>query len=220
MNGDEENIASTSSSGPRRSSLLFSLIGRSLSVPANDDANAKEHQLNQEGASEPIFQTADRSAQDGNIKKLRSKSLSTGTADGNSDSAELPDYRPRTLSSVLLGTKNLTMDDGKVVFSQDGNDDAPDNSKKMEDNVFAPNNLNSTDIIASSQPREISQTDHLNRKLLGSFLNRINSMASSFIDPSGTGQTLGQVYTDDVMMDRIIRRVESDSNENINHKDI
>jgi len=68
-----------------------------------------------------------------------------------------------------------------------------------------------------STPREASQTDHINKRLLTSFLTRINSMATNFIDPSGTGENVGQVYTDDVMMDRILRRVDSNPPDNQNN---
>ena len=60
-----------------------------------------------------------------------------------------------------------------------------------------------------SSTHEITQNDHLNKKLLTAFLARINGVAEKIIDPSGKGETLGKVYTDDVMMDRILRRVDS-----------
>lgn len=226
MNSGEESTASspsttsTSTSPPpniRRGSFLSSLLGRSLSIPY--DSNDTISSVTGERECEIASNNDNADGKQAALRKLRSKSLSSSDEDSNpagNDNTSKPEYRPRTLSSVLLGTKKLSMDDGKVLLSQvDGAGGDITGGDKMEtnDDVF-PQNSPLSNSASSDAPREISQTDHLNRKLLGSFLERINSMATSFIDPSGNGQTLGQVYTNDVMMDRIIRRVESDSNEN------
>jgi len=59
--------------------------------------------------------------------------------------------------------------------------------------------------------RAVSQTDYLNRRLLDSFLSRINSMSSAIVDPTSEGNR--EVYTDDLLMDRILHRVENDADQ-------
>lgn len=56
----------------------------------------------------------------------------------------------------------------------------------------------------------VTQTDHLNKKLLTSFLHRINSVSSSIIDTTEQNGN-GEVFThDDILMDTIIHRIQND----------
>ena len=59
--------------------------------------------------------------------------------------------------------------------------------------------------------RETSQTDHINKRLLESFLTRINNVAATFISGADNHsvQSAPGVFTDDALMDHILRRVES-----------
>lgn len=120
----------------------------------------------------------------------------TDTTDGNSSSFANPQrQRSLSLSGLLLGQHNL-----------------PDVSTGINASTVIEAAATEDNNSDNSQSRETTQTDHLNKKLLDSFLTRINSMASNIFDPTGTGDTSGQVYTDDVMMDRILRRIDSNPN--------
>uniref|UniRef100_A0A7M5UML0 Uncharacterized protein n=1 Tax=Clytia hemisphaerica TaxID=252671 RepID=A0A7M5UML0_9CNID len=141
----------------------------------------------QDPSSEPKSETE--------IMQSRIRSLSVGsdtidgdTSDENGTSSNQTKRRSATISSVLFGGNQFG--DNNDVFSS--------NEPPLPSDIPGP-------------ARETSQTDHINKRLLSSFLTRINSMATNIMDPNGTGDTVGQVYTDDVMMDRILRRVDSNS---------
>ena len=123
--------------------------------------------------------------------RTRTLSLGAENVDGDTgDETNQEKRRSRTLSSLIFGERSL------IKPSETNND------------VFVSSTENSNFQETSSE-REITQNDHLNKRLLNSLLTRMNSFATNFIDPNGTGEAVGQVYTDDVMMDRILRRVDS-----------
>ena len=123
-------------------------------------------------------------------KRIRSLSVGSDTIDGDTadetGASNQTKRRSATISSVLFGGNQFG--DNNDVFSS--------NEPPLTSDIQGP-------------ARETSQNDHINKRLLSSFLTRINSMATNIMDPNGTGETVGQVYTDDVMMDRILRRVNS-----------
>ena len=99
-----------------------------------------------------------------------------------------------------------------LIFGDNNRSQKP---SEINNDVFASSTTENSNFQQASE-REVSQTDHLNKRLLSSLLTRMNSFATNFIDPNGTGETVGQVYTDDVMMDRILRRVDSSPTSNNN----
>jgi len=60
---------------------------------------------------------------------------------------------------------------------------------------------------SSSMPvvseQSVTQTDQMNKRLLDSFLSRINTLSSTLISRNDDGV----IYTDDLLMDRILHRV-------------
>lgn len=164
--------SSASSGGtarPRRESFIASLLGRSLSL--SDD-----HYLHGE---EPSSENPNP------VTRTRSRSLSVGDEstddiDGiDVNSEKIKSRRGRSATLSLLGEHSVTAENNKVFMS-------PSSNNVVSNNESAA----STEAYVSS--REISQTDHLNKRLLSSFLTRINSMATNFMDPSGSGENTGR----------------------------
>ena len=83
-----------------------------------------------------------------------------------------------------------------------------DVSMELQNQQSEPSDL-THGISFSESSRGVTQTDHLNKRLLDSFLSRINSISSAIVDPTGENDGANEVYTDDLLMDRILHRVES-----------
>jgi hypothetical protein len=184
--------------GGRRTSFIASLIGRSISM--SDDYYQVPENKSELDNNIPSSENKMSTLQ----SRTRSLSLGSDHLDGNSESSDESAFVHRrsqhsatAMPSTLFGINNKEL---------------PSAAESSND-VFMASEKSSE----ISTPRETSQTDHINKRLLTSFLTRINSMATNFIDPSGTGENVGQVYTDDVMMDRILRRVDSNPPDNQNN---
>ena len=169
--------------------FMASLLGRrSLSLSIDDDhpidilgnENSEEHTKEVERIR----------------NRTRTLSLGAEAVDGEDETS--PDQEKR---------RSRTMSISSLIFGDNNRSQKP---SEINNDVFASSATENPNFQqATSSEREISQTDHLNKRLLSSLLTRMNSFATNFIDPNGTGETVGQVYTDDVMMDRILRRVDS-----------
>lgn len=113
--------------------------------------------------------------------------------------------RPRTFSSLLSGVQRRAT---SLIFSDNV-------TRKYEENLMSSslqnigseckkrdslddfsNDNESSQNFGYPVNRDVSQIDHLNKRLLDSFLSRINSISP-------------EAYTDDLLMDRILHRVES-----------
>jgi len=194
--------------GRRGSSFLSSIFGRSISISESTTTDyPPEFVVGQTGGRQRGYSESSLEDFDDDIRSpdlLRQRS--TTTTDGSAISADRPRPRSLTLSAMLLGSRtpeSLSNPTSPITVT-DPTHSLTDQNNQTNDSGVSVSQVNST------ASRETSQTDHLNKKLLNSFLTRINSVAATIIDPSGSGEGIGQVYTDDVMMDRILRRVEGD----------
>lgn len=192
FSSDSSDLSANASSS--RAGFMASLLGRrSLSLSIDDDhpidllGNENGNELKQEV--------------EGIRNRTRTLSLGAENVDGDTASDETnPDKEKR---------QSRTLSISSLIFGDNNRNQKP---SEINNDVFASSTTENSSFQETSIPeREISQTDHLNKRLLSSLLTRMNSFATNFIDPNGTGETVGQVYTDDVMMDRILRRVDSSS---------
>lgn len=223
-----ENSSSSSKTGgpPRRSSLISSIIGRTFSLSEGDSDNPETRtslsKTRTRGFSESSLEGLKLEDDDKNemINSEITKSRATAlTENGVFREDNQKQRHSFTLSTLLLGQRtkssSLLGNSSFSVTSKGSETSTPEVAASAEDSgIF----IKQSDSEASnpedaekniSRTHEITQNDHLNKKLLTSFLARINGVAEKIIDPSGKGETLGKVYTDDVMMDRILRRVDS-----------
>ena len=221
---ESSNSSSKTGGTLRRSSLISSIIGRTFSLSEDDSVNPEIttslSKSRTRGFSESslvglrLEDDHKNEMMNNEITKSRATSL-TESGDFREDSQK--QRHSFTLSTLLLGqrTKSLFGNSSFSVTSKRSETSTPEVAALAEDSgIF----IKQSDSEASnpedaeknnSSTHEITQNDHLNKKLLTAFLARINGVAEKIIDPSGKGETLGKVYTDDVMMDRILRRVDS-----------
>lgn len=221
---ESSNSSSKTGGTLRRSSLISSIIGRTFSLSEDDSVNPETttslSKSRTRGFSESslvglrLEDDHKNEMMNNEITKSRATSL-TESGDFREDSQK--QRHSFTLSTLLLGqrTKSLFGNSSFSVTSKRSETSTPEVAALAEDSgIF----IKQSDSEASnpedaeknnSSTHEITQNDHLNKKLLTTFLARINGVAEKIIDPSGKGETLGKVYTDDVMMDRILRRVDS-----------
>lgn len=221
---ESSNSSSKTGGTLRRSSLISSIIGRTFSLSEDDSVNPETttslSKSRTRGFSESslvglrLEDDHKNEMMNNEITKSRATSL-TESGDFREDSQK--QRHSFTLSTLLLGqrTKSLFGNSSFSVTSKRSETSTPEVAALAEDSgIF----IKQSDSEASnpedaeknnSSTHEITQNDHLNKKLLTAFLARINGVAEKIIDPSGKGETLGKVYTDDVMMDRILRRVDS-----------
>ena len=221
---ESSNSSSKTGGTLRRSSLISSIIGRTFSLSEDDRVNSETttslSKSRTRGFSESslvglrLEDDHKNEMMNNEITKSRATSL-TESGDFREDSQK--QRHSFTLSTLLLGqrTKSLFGNSSFSVTSKRSETSTPEVAALAEDSgIF----IKQSDSEASnpedaeknnSSTHEITQNDHLNKKLLTAFLARINGVAEKIIDPSGKGETLGKVYTDDVMMDRILRRVDS-----------
>ena len=179
-----------------RAGFMASLLGRrSLSLSIDDD-----HPIDLLGN-----ENGDEIKQEVEGIRNRTRTLSLGgeNVDGDTSDETTPDQERR---------RSRTMSISSLIFGDNNRSQKP---SEINNDVFASSTTENSNFQQASE-REVSQTDHLNKRLLSSLLTRMNSFATNFIDPNGTGETVGQVYTDDVMMDRILRRVDSSPTSNNN----
>ena len=177
-----------------RAGFMASLLGRrSLSLSIDDD-----HPIDLLGN-----ENGDEIKQEVEGIRNRTRTLSLGgeNVDGDTSDETTPDQERR---------RSRTMSISSLIFGDNNRSQKP---SEINNDVFASSTTENSNFQQASE-REVSQTDHLNKRLLSSLLTRMNSFATNFIDPNGTGETVGQVYTDDVMMDRILRRVDSSPTSN------
>ena len=220
--------SSSKTGGPlRRSSLISSIIGRTFSLSEDDSVDLETRtslsKTRTRGFSESSLEGL--KLEDDNKNEMMNNEITKSRATTLTESGVFREDNPKqrhsfTLSTLLLGqrTKSSLLGNSSFsVTSKVSETSTPQVAASAEDSgIF----IKQSDSEASnpedaekniSRTHEITQNDHLNKKLLTSFLARINGVAEKIIDPSGKGETLGKVYTDDVMMDRILRRVDSNS---------
>eukprot|EP00112_Aurelia_sp_Birch-Aquarium-sp1_P016931 Seg388.8 transcript_id=Seg388.8/GoldUCD/mRNA.D3Y31 product="hypothetical protein" protein_id=Seg388.8/GoldUCD/D3Y31 len=119
----------------------------------------------------------------------------------------------QTVDEVSESTENLEMNES--------NDTVLSMSVDNRDAIFDAENSNENLTAEGDQPaaRKTTQTDHLNKRLLDVFLERI----SSFAGPTNPGtvhkgdnegkihddtpEDVNRVYSDDFLMDRIVRKL-------------
>lgn len=105
-----------------------------------------------------------------------------------------------SMEEISKGANEMSTDNGSPVFDENG-------SKAMEQKGDSE----------ESTVRQRSQTDHLNKHLLDAFLSRISNVAGIGNqatvykdDDNGeekSGEDYTTIYSDDLLMDRICRRV-------------
>ena len=168
---------------------------------------------------------------------MRTRSYSQNDSDRLRDRLDEQDGRRRlSLTEMLLGRRNL-YSTGQSVVNQtvdevsestenlqmnDSDDNVLSMSANDKDATFDAQNSKEKMMGQGDQlaARQTTQTDHLNKRLLDVFLERI----SSFAGPTNPGtvhtgdnegkihdssEDLSQVYSDDFLMDRIVRKLNS-----------
>ena len=120
----------------------------------------------------------------------------------------------QTVDEVSESTENLEMNDSddRVLSMSAGGKDATFDAERSQENVTAQEDQPSA--------RQTTQTDHLNKRLLDVFLERISSFAGPTIPGTvhngdneekvqDSPEDLSRVYSDDFLMDRIVRKLNS-----------
>lgn len=183
---DSSDLSGNAAGSSRTTGFMASFLGRrSLSLSIDDD-----HPIDLRGENGEILNASVEGIRNRTRTMSLGESVDGDTGDDtNQDQENKRRSRTLSFSSMIFG-------------------DRSQKPSEINNEVFSSQNEN-TNLEETSSQREISQNDHLNKRLLSSLLTRMNSFATNFIDPNGTGEAVGQVYTDDVMMDRILRRVDS-----------
>ena len=222
---ESSNSSSKTGGTLRKSSLISSIIGRTFSLSEDGSVNPETttslSKSRTRGFSESSLERL--RLEDDNKNEMMNNEITKSRATSLTESGDFREDNQKqrhsfTLSTLLLGQRTKSSLFGNSSFSvtsKRSETSTPEVAAIAEDSgIF----IKQSDSEASnpedaekniSSTHEITQNDHLNKKLLTAFLARINGVAEKIIDPSGKGETLGKVYTDDVMMDRILRRVDS-----------
>lgn len=231
---DDNSSSPDNGSRPRSISYLSTLFRRTASISESwtPQSSAQDSGGNQRRFSESSLSETDSSevpsiltldddavADDDSLlpettrsthrRLYRSETLPVD-GDGNQTAYDqLGHNRPRANSlTALLHSSEGAQQSATVLGSSSSGIKENDSH---ESGIFQSSNRDISGGGVDTVTRETSQTDHINKRLLESFLTRINNVAATFI--SGTDnpsvQSAPGVYTDDALMDHILRRVES-----------
>ena len=200
-------------------SFISSIFRRTISFSestANETESLETTRSRQRSTSESIvddFHMDDiESSKDFNDIETSRRRSNSSVDECNLSSSESNLRTSFNLSRILMGSRsNQAISATSVGASQSSTSQEASELQAESSNdrgISAVDNDSNSSLQPSLLLSEnVSQNDHINSRLLGAFLSRINNVAASLVDPTGKGDT-GLVYTDDPVMDRILKRTE------------